>query len=149
MDTTGRIRISGVEFCWYVESGTMSYPGFSSRPIDVLRIVASEKEFDIVLWLRQMEFRGGSRILLASPIVVLSQEFPTSFAPAKKGARIRIRPKVSVFRDARVTDHGVRRIVEWCLSRHFRAVQCDVHGFPQASPQDDYSVSVPPSRVEQ
>jgi hypothetical protein len=147
MAENGEVRVSGADFHWYVEPRTKEYPGFSAEHIDVLRITSSDRSFDIALWLRFVEFHGGSRIAVASPMVVLSEGFPTPGAVVQKGARLRVRPKVTVFREAVVTDDGVRRIVEWCLSRNFRAVRCSTSGLPQVTGQDDYSIGVTASRM--
>ena len=147
MAMTGIFRVSGKDFRWYVEPQTSDYLGFSAGRVDVLRITSCDGDFDIALMLRAMEFHGGSQILVASPLIVLSKQFPTPQIAVEKGARIRVRPKVTVFRDAEISNYGVRRIVEWCLSRHFRAVRCDIYGLPQMTAQDDYSLGVPPPRV--
>jgi hypothetical protein len=143
MGSYGTVRIDSAAYHWYVESQTLSYPGFSHEPIDILRIVGSNSGFDIAVRLRN--FESGSQ-LYAGPMVVLGDRFPSSSLPTPKGARLRLRPKLRSFHDLKVDGECVSRIIAWCLSRHFRAVRANMWGEAQSGPQDDYSIDAPPPR---
>jgi hypothetical protein len=106
------------------------YP--SPERIDILRIVEAEGEFDIALRASPEEYGGVSQVVLG-PILVLGTGFPTTFSAVPSGVRIRLRPKVSSVPGKVVTAVAVERVIAWCLSKHFRAVQCDRYGLPSSA----------------
>jgi hypothetical protein len=143
MAASGTFLLNASSYRWYVESATVDYPGFSHEPVQVLRIVGERAGFDVAIRLRTF---ANKPTLHAGPMVVLGDCFPSQEAPVPKGARIRLRPKVTQLSGEAVSEVDVSRIIAWCLSEHFRPVLADMSGMPQSSPQDDYSIGAPLSR---
>jgi len=143
MTSDGNTLIAGTQYNWIVIPNTVAYSGLGGGAIDVLRIFSEDAGFDIAMRLSRHEYYDGSYIVVAGQIIVLGNQFPNSASPVQKGARIRIRQKISVLPDKLVNVHAVRRIIEWCLSLNFKAVRCDVFGMPQTGLQPDFSTGVP------
>jgi hypothetical protein len=127
--------VGGRKFQWSVRESSeypvLAKPYPAPERFEVLRILEAEGEFDIAL--RVDREAGGVGKLVLGPILVLGKAFPSASAAVPSGIRVRLRPRVSVVSGSVVTEAAVERVIAWCLSEHFRPVQCDRHGSPKST----------------
>ena len=135
----GRLKMHGlfkVErriFRWSIIPNTAEFEplvvlGFSNA-IDVLRITGEGDGmgFDIAVRLNAHRYAGGLTTRSLGPILILDGGFPTTVTSARPATMIRVRPRVARMSEGNV-GLDASRLVQWCLSSHFRAVRVTAMG---------------------
>jgi len=100
----------------------------SESSVDVLRISSVDKGFDIAVRINVSTYADGSKARHLGPILVLGSGLATHGRHVLPGTMVRIRPRVSVMSEGGGAGADASRLVQWCLSPHFRAVRVTASG---------------------
>lgn len=124
----GLFKVERCIFRWSIIPNTAEFEPLvvlgGSKTIDVLRITseADSMSFDIAVRLNAHRYAGGLTTHSLGPILILDGGLLATDTPVRPATMIRVRPRV-----ARVSEGNVgldaSRLVQWCLSSHFRAVR--------------------------
>jgi hypothetical protein len=125
------VTVRGKAFEWQVVVGTTEFNAFrktfvGDEPVDVLRIWQPGTGFDIAIQIRA--FPPGTWNYLG-PALVLGHAFPDAERAATVGHLIELRPKLRrLLGKSWPTAADVDRILQWCMTRKFRALRVNVFG---------------------
>ncbi|WP_313344358.1 hypothetical protein [Stenotrophomonas sp.] len=128
-----RVTVGGNAFEWALVSSTTEFNAFRRKfvgdePVDVLRIWQPDTGFDIVIEVQSDPHPAVKGCCLRS-ILVIGPAFPDAERAATVGHLIELRPKLRVLlREGAPTGADVERILQWCMTRKFRALRVNVFG---------------------
>lgn len=126
-------NVDGHTFQWFlIHRATEFEPllrlATSETVPDVLRISSDDRLFDIAVPMNISVYAGGSTARYLGPILVLGNGFPALDRAVHTGIMIRVRPRVAKMGEGTDVGLDASRLVQWCLSSHFRAVRVSLSG---------------------
>lgn len=117
-------KVSGREFQWSVEREAGVYEALLYYPgpdrIDVLRIDEIEVGFSVAIRIDSGRPSDGAAQQWLGPMLILGQRFVVQNEAAVPGVLIELRPKVRRLKCDEPNSSTVERVIQWCLSQHFR-----------------------------
>lgn len=127
------ILVSGLLYEWSVIEQTAEFPALAlplieHQHINILRVTRPQSGFDIAIRINLNAYHGGSTKVSLGPLLVLGNGFPSSEHPVQQGARIGLRPKVSMVAGQFVAEPDVQKVLQWCLSSRFKPTNVNTYG---------------------
>ena len=125
--------VNGRAFHWAMVFQTSEYEPLlrlasSEAAVDVLRISSEDLAFDIAVRVNVSSYADGSKVRHLGPILVLGSGFATHEGVVPAEIMIRIRPRVTLMAEGNDAGSDASKLVQWCLSSHFRAVRVTASG---------------------
>jgi hypothetical protein len=125
--------INGQAFHWLMIFQTNEYEPLlrlvaSENSVDVLRIFSEDQSLDIAVRINMSTYADGSKIRHMGPILVLGSGFTARGQQVPPGIMVRIRPRVSIMSEGGDAGPNASRLVQWCLSSHFRTIRVTASG---------------------
>jgi len=125
--------INKVSYCWVVHRETTQFdqflmPHYGIKTPDVLHIWNEDLDFDIAIRINKQYQKGEYINHHLGPALVLGGNFPSKESPLRKGLLFRLRPKLIILTNGEVSDAVTQKVIQWCKSSNFRAVEVNPMG---------------------
>jgi hypothetical protein len=126
-------NVDGRTFQWSLIHQTTEFEPllrlvYSETAADVLRISSDDRLFDIAVRVNIHVHADGSSTRHLGPIWVIGHGFPALDRAVRTGIMIRVRPRVARMGKGNDIGLSASRLVQWCLSAHFRSVRVTASG---------------------